>query len=71
MRMSGGTATSHPKAKRVSGASGRGIGEADIKSGALMNLSEDERFDKMFPAHPISMCREFINCVTEKVTASK
>lgn len=31
--------------------------------GALMNLSEKPNFDKMFPDHPLSMVREFVNCV--------
>ena len=30
-----------------------------------MNLSEQEQFDEQFPGFPLSMCREFINCVVE------
>ena len=36
-----------------------------ITTGALMNLSEQEQFDEQFPGFPLSMCREFINCVIE------
>lgn len=32
-------------------------------TGALMNLSEQRRFDAMFPAHPLSLAREFVACV--------
>lgn len=31
--------------------------------GALMNLSEQEKYDEMFPAHPLSMCRAFVRTV--------
>ena len=36
-----------------------------IKNGALMNISEQERFDEKFPAFPLSLCREFIRTVVE------
>ena len=39
--------------------------DAEITKGALMNLSEQEQFDEQFPGFPLSMCREFINCVVE------
>lgn len=32
----------------------------------LMNLSEKEEYDKMFPEHPLSQCREFANYVMEQ-----
>jgi len=32
----------------------------------LMNLSEKEEYDKMFPEHPLSQCREFANYVIEQ-----
>ena len=31
-----------------------------IGKGALMNISEQERFDEMFPGFPLSMCRELV-----------
>ncbi len=34
-----------------------------IRTGALMNLSEQERFDDHFPGFPLSMCREFVRAV--------
>ncbi len=37
----------------------------EITEGALMNISEQEQFDEQFPGFPLSMCREFINCVIE------
>lgn len=39
--------------------------DATRTEGALMNLSEKPEFDKMFPAHPLSMAREFVACVLE------
>jgi hypothetical protein len=32
----------------------------------LMNISEESRFDKMFPEHPLTQCRNFINLVIEQ-----
>lgn len=32
----------------------------------LMNISEEERFDQLFPDHPLTQCREFINLVIEQ-----
>lgn len=37
--------------------------DATITNGALMNLSEKEEYDELFPGFPLSMCREFINCI--------
>ena len=37
-----------------------------VTTGALMNLSEQERFDAKFPGHPLTMCREFVHCLTGK-----
>ncbi|MBR4737835.1 MAG: hypothetical protein IK051_09245 [Rhodocyclaceae bacterium] len=31
---------------------------------AQKNLSEEEKYDEMFPAHPLSMCRAFVRTVT-------
>ena len=39
--------------------------DPEITKGALMNISEQEQFDEQFPGFPLSMCREFINCVVE------
>ncbi len=32
----------------------------DSKKGVPMNLSEQERFDEVFPAHPLSELRRFV-----------
>ena len=37
--------------------------DESIKDGALMNLSELERFDTQFPGFPLTMCREFVRAV--------
>ncbi|WP_407448213.1 hypothetical protein [Fibrobacter sp.] len=34
-----------------------------IKKNYLMNISEEKRFDKLFPEHPLSVCRKFIEHV--------
>ena len=34
-----------------------------VKTGALMNLSESEQFDKQFPGFPLTMCREFLRAI--------
>ena len=34
-----------------------------IREGALMNLSEMERFDAQFPGFPLTLCREFIRTI--------
>ena len=39
--------------------------DKDYTRGARMNLSEQEKYDEMFPGFPLSMCREFIRVVTE------
>ena len=33
------------------------------RTAALMNLSERPEFDAMFPEHPLSIARAFVNCV--------
>ena len=33
------------------------------KDGLMMNLSEQEQYDGLFPAHPLSMCRELIRTI--------
>ena len=35
----------------------------NINDGALMNLSEAERFDAQFPGFPLTMCREFVRAI--------
>ena len=40
--------------------------DENVKTGALMNISEQEQFDEKFPGFPLSMCRDFIKCVTEE-----
>ena len=39
--------------------------DENVTTGALMNLSEDEKYDEQFPDFPLSMCREFVNCLVE------
>ena len=39
--------------------------DESVKDGALMNLSEQEEYDEMFPEHPLSMCRKFVKCIVE------
>ena len=34
--------------------------EVSYKKGALMNLSEQEKYDDMFPGFPLSICREVV-----------
>ena len=34
--------------------------DANVKTGALMNISEQKQFDEKFPGFPLSMCREFV-----------
>lgn len=34
--------------------------DVNVKSGALMNISEQGQFDEKFPGFPLSMCREFV-----------
>lgn len=36
-----------------------------IKAGFLMNVSECEKFDKQFPEHPLSRCRELIESIID------
>lgn len=36
-----------------------------IKAGILMNVSECEKFDKQFPEHPLSRCRELIESIID------
>lgn len=40
--------------------------DKNIHQGKLMNISEHEEYDSMFPRHPISMCREFIRVLTSR-----
>ncbi len=39
--------------------------DADYKKGLLMNRSEEERFDKTFPWHPLTEARNFVKFVIE------
>lgn len=41
--------------------------DKNLKRPYLMNLSEKEEFDKMFPDHPLSQCRRFVEIVTQKL----
>ena len=34
-----------------------------ISMGALMNLSESEQFDALFPGFPLTLCREFVHAL--------
>jgi hypothetical protein len=36
--------------------------------GALMNLSEDEKYDAKFPHHPLSRLRSYMRHVTETIS---
>ncbi len=38
--------------------------DESITAGVLMNLSEQEKYDEMFPGFPLTMCREFVNCLS-------
>ena len=46
-----------------------------IKRTYLMNISEEKRFDKLFPEHPLSVCRKFIehvkNNLAKEMNSSK
>ncbi|SEG30239.1 hypothetical protein SAMN04487934_11451 [Eubacterium ruminantium] len=35
------------------------------RKGALMNISEQARFDELFPGLPLSICRELVRCLTD------
>ena len=39
--------------------------EARRKKGFLMNWTEDEKYDDLFPYHPLSELREFVHYVIE------
>ena len=34
--------------------------DIDYKNGCLMNRSEDEKYDAMFPMHPLAQARAFV-----------
>jgi len=38
--------------------------DQSITEGALMNLSEEEDFDELFPDFPLTLCRELIKAIT-------
>ena len=40
--------------------------DPDFKRGILMNLSEAEKYDSLFPKSPLSMCREFLRVIMEE-----
>lgn len=40
--------------------------DKDFKHPCLMNLSEDRKYDELFPGHPLSQCRGFIKTVIEQ-----
>ena len=37
--------------------------DENITTGVLMNQSEKEEYDEMFPGFPLTMCREFVRCI--------
>ena len=39
----------------------------DFKHPFLMNFSEKEEFDKVFPEHPLTQARQFVKLITEKL----
>ena len=41
------------------------------KKGILMNLSEEEKYDQLFPDHPLSQARELINYIINKQEPKK
>ena len=41
--------------------------DKNLKRPYLMNLSEKEEYDEMFPDHPLSQCRTFIKTVIQKL----
>ena len=45
--------------------------DKSLKDRYLMNLSEERRFDKLFPEHPLSVCREFIERVKKSLSNEK
>lgn len=38
-----------------------------LKRPYMMNLSEKEEYDEMFPDHPLSQCRKFVKLITERL----
>lgn len=38
-----------------------------IKKAYLMNISEEKRFDKLFPEHPLSVCRKLIGHIKKNL----
>ncbi len=40
--------------------------DKNFKRDYLMNMSEEERFDQLFPEHPLTQCRHFVNIVIEQ-----
>lgn len=41
--------------------------DATIRNGALMNISENEKYDRLFPGHPLTMCREFLRELNQDI----
>ena len=41
--------------------------DKDLKRPYMMNLSEKEECDEMFPEHPLSQCRKFVKLITERL----
>ena len=39
--------------------------DSGITVGALMNISEKEEYDELFPGFPLSLCRELVKCIVE------
>ena len=40
--------------------------DKNFKRDCLMNMSEEERYDQLFPDHPLTQCRQFINIVIKQ-----
>lgn len=42
-----------------------------VTTGALMNLSEDEKYDEKFPEHPLSRLRKYLRQIKETISFDK
>ena len=42
-----------------------------VTTGALMNLSEDEKYDEKFPEHPLSRLRKYLRQIEETISFDK
>ena len=39
--------------------------DKNLKRPYLMNLSEKEKYDEIFPDHPLSQCRKFVKLIVQ------